>query len=115
MTSQTRAFVLPPPPALDHSELSSRSVNANGHGLLHALVPSAEKYACKNPDAPALVMIPGLGMDGLGFIRQLPLGTISARHLFQIPNDPAPGEEDLGHFASHVEAYIKAARLEERP
>lgn len=113
--ARTSANPLPPVPPLDHKELQLRAVHANGHGGLHALVPSGKNYICKDPNAPALVMVPGLGMDGLGFIRQLPLGAQTDLHLFQTPNEPAPNEEGLGHFASHVEAYIQSARLEHRP
>ncbi len=113
--ASTPSKTLPPIPALDHNEFQLRAVQADGHGELHALIPSRKHYLCENPNAPALVMVPGLGMDGLGFIRQLPLGSLTDLHLFQTPNEPAPSEEGLGHFASHVEAYIKASRLEERP
>lgn len=114
-TSIKPPVTLPPVPLLDHKELQIRAVHAEGHGPLHALIPQNGVYVPKDPHAPALVMVPGLGMDGLGFIRQLPLGAVSELHLFQTPNEPVSGEEGLGQFASHVEAYIKAARLEQRP
>ena len=114
-TAANKTAALPPVPPLEHAELRIHTIDANGHGPLQALVPVDKKYHCANPDAPALVMVPGLGMDGLGFIRQLPLGAISDLHLFQTPNEPSHGEEGLGHFASHVEAYIKHSGLENRP
>ena len=81
---------------------------------LEALRPAAAPYLCPHAAAPALVLIPGLGMDGLGFVRQLPLGAVADLHLFQMPNEARDGEEGLGHFARHVEDYIRATRLEER-
>ncbi|MCY3018107.1 MAG: alpha/beta hydrolase [Planctomycetota bacterium] len=81
---------------------------------LEALVPAEQPYLCADARAPALVLAPGLGMDGLGFIRQLPLGAVADLHLFQTPNEATEGEDGLGHFAWHVEAYIQARRLDQR-
>jgi pimeloyl-ACP methyl ester carboxylesterase len=97
-------------PPLDQSHL--RAAHAGG---LEALVPAAAPYICRDDKAPALVLLPGLGMDGLGFIRQLPLGAVANLHLFQMPNEESPGEDGLGHFARHVEDYITAGKLDQRP
>lgn len=106
---------LPALPDLDESFLKLETVHAPNGLALEALVPAHAEHTCTDPNAPAFVMVPGLGMDGWGFFRQLPLGAISSLHLFQMPNDPAPGEKGLGHFARHVEDYIIARGLDKRP
>jgi len=62
-----------------------------------------------------MLLIPGLGLDGSGLLRQLPLGALTHLHLFQMPNLPAAGESGLGRFARHVEEYILAKKLDQRP
>ena len=109
-----QAPALPSAPALELRHLRSSRVSLPGGKELEALVPAAAPYLCTNADAPALLLLPGLGMDGLGFIRQLPLGAVSELRLFQMPNEAVAGESGLGHFARHVEDYIAACRLEQR-
>lgn len=106
---------LPPEPSLHEHHLKLERVYSPEGVALEALVPSDGAFACKDPNAPALVLVPGLGMDGWGFLRQLPLAAIAHLHLFQMPNDPAPGEHGLGHFARHVEDYIRARGLDRHP
>lgn len=109
------AFSLPPIPHLDECFLRHETAHAPNGLPLEALVPANAEHTCDDPNAPAFVMVPGLGMDGWGFFRQLPLGAISNLHLFQMPNAPAPEEQGLGHFARHVEDYIVARGLDKRP
>src|SRR5207249_1228938 len=59
--------------------------------------------------------LPGLGMDCLGFLRQLPLGALADLHLVQTANQPVKDAQGFGHFAPAVEAYIKSRQLEQRP
>ncbi|MGD0091167.1 MAG: alpha/beta fold hydrolase [Planctomycetota bacterium] len=103
---------LPPVPALEEKHLRTESVRTESLGVLEALVPAAAPYVCSAPQAPALLLVPGLGLDGLGFIRQLPLGAVASLHLFQTPNSPAAGEERLASFARHAEEYILARKLD---
>jgi len=105
---------LPPVPALDQRHLRLSRTVLPGGGELEALVPAALPYLCTSASAPALVLLPGLGMDGLGFVRQLPLGAVAELHLFQMPNEAVAGERGLGEFARHVEDYIAACGLEQR-
>src|SRR5258708_98165 len=114
MNAATR-IALPPIPPLEEAHLRAEGHSVDGHGHLEALLPSTAPYICQNPNAPAMLLIPGLGMDGLGFLRQLPLGAISDLRLYQMPNDPPESEPGLDAFAHSVEAYIKSAKLEERP
>lgn len=107
--------VLPAVPSLDQSQLRTARAATEGGAGLEALVPSAAPYVCADAHAPVLVLAPGLGMDAQGFIRQLPLGAVADLHLFQTPNEGVEGEEGLGHFARHVEGYIRARGLEQRP
>jgi len=105
-----------PLPDLNQRHLQLETVRPAAWRALDAFVPAPDSpYACKDPAAPALVLVPGLGMDGLGFIRQLPLGSLAHLHFFQTPNEEAAGEEALGHFARHVEEYIFAQRLDKHP
>jgi pimeloyl-ACP methyl ester carboxylesterase len=106
---------LPGVPPLDDRFLRAEHVKTPAGMELQALQPAAAPYLCLDANAPELVLLPGLGMDAMGFIRQLPLGAIAELHLFQTPNEGADGEECLGHFARHVEEYITAARLDQRP
>lgn len=106
---------LPPVPSLDQSHVRLDAVDVEGLGRVEAFVPVAAPYLCSDPDAPALLLVPGLGLDGLGFVRQLPLGALAHLHFFQTPNAPAPGEEGLGSFARYVEAYILERQLDQRP
>ncbi len=54
-------------------------------------------------------------MDSRAYIRQLQLGGVADVHTLQATNEPVPGEEKFGHFARHVEEYIVANKLEQRP
>ena len=106
---------LPPAPSLNRSHLRLETVEVAGFGRLESLRPAAAPYRCSNPSAPALLLVPGLGVDGLSFIRQLPLGAIAHLHFFQTPNQPVKGEQGLGSFARYVEEYILACHLGEGP
>jgi pimeloyl-ACP methyl ester carboxylesterase len=108
--SKPSAQGLPEAPSLEERHFRTVQV-----GNLQALVPAAEPYACSNPKAPALLLVPGLGMDAMGFVRQLPLGAISNLHLFQTPNHPVDGEPGVCGFARHVEDYIAASGLDRHP
>ncbi|MGD0089574.1 MAG: alpha/beta hydrolase [Planctomycetota bacterium] len=113
-TRPAGALALPPAPSLDLRHLRANCVALPEGKQLEALVPAGAPYMCSHAEAPALVLLPGLGMDGLGFIRQLPLGAIAELHLFQMPNEAVPGEQGLGHFARHAEDYIAACGLAQR-
>lgn len=106
---------LPPAPTLDESHLRELQFVSEKHGRLEALIPVAAPYVCSNPDAPALLLIPGLGMDGLGFLRQLPLGALAHLHLFQTPNHTPANEAGIDAFAHHVENYIIESKLDKHP
>jgi len=83
-------------------------------GLLEAFLPATPAYTCRAPEAPALVCLPGLAMDGTCFIRQLPLGTSTDLHLLRFPSYPTWGEDGAGHFACYVERYVRRMGLERR-
>lgn len=103
-------MTLPPLPSLERRHLRAESA-----GALEALVPVADPYRCADPRAPAMLLVPGLGLDGLGLIRQLPLGALAHLHFFQMPNTAAANETGLARFARHIEDYIHATKLDERP
>jgi pimeloyl-ACP methyl ester carboxylesterase len=105
---------LPPLPALSQDNFISDVVDGSSPRL-EALLPAADDYRCSAANAPQLLFVPGLGMDGVGFVRQLPLGALAHIRLFQTPNDGIAGESGLGHAASHVERYIAARRLDRAP
>lgn len=105
---------LPPPPSLECRHLRLEAAETP-LGTLEAFVPASEEYVCRDPHAPVLLLVPGLGLDGLGFIRQLPLGAVASLYLFQNPNAPVAGEADLNAFARYVEEYILAKKLDQRP
>lgn len=108
-------MTLPPLPTLDRRHVRAETAQVSGFGELQALVPAAAPYVCADPRAPAMLLVPGLGLDGLGMIRQLPLGALTHLHLFQMPNTPAANEIGLGWFARHVEEYILAKKLDRQP
>ncbi|HYF50822.1 MAG TPA: alpha/beta hydrolase [Planctomycetota bacterium] len=114
---QTRpaSIELPAAPPLDLKQLVVRSAKSELSGELEAFLPAGAPYLTPREDAPALVLVPGLGMDAMGFVRQLPLGALSHLHLFQMPNDPIDCEDGLGCYARHVEEYILAAGLDKHP
>jgi len=98
---------------LDEAHLRLDSVVGTSCAL-HAYSPVDKTFCPQNPNAPVFVLIPGLGMDAVGFIRQLPLGTLAELHLFQTPNDRHIEEDGPDCFARHVEEYIRALKLEKR-
>ena len=106
---------LAPPPSLEEKHLRIHGTNSADFGPLEAFVPHAAEYQCPDPHAPALVLVPGLGMDGLGFLRQLSLGPHAHLHFFQMPNNPIAGEAGLLAFGRYVEEYILAHKLEQHP
>jgi len=79
------------------------------------LRPASAPFVCDDPNAPALILVPGLSMDARGFARQLQLGSIADIHTLQANNHAVAGESGLGHFARHVEQYILSKNLESRP
>ena len=105
-------IVLPPPPSLDDTHLRVENISTDAHGELEAFRPAGAPYLCTDEHAPQLLLVPGLGMDGLGFLRQLPLGACAHLHFFQMPNDPAAGETGLHQYARYVEDYILTRKLE---
>ena len=104
---------LPSAPPLDTRWLKHFRVH-DTEGLLEAFVPATPAFSCDDPGAPALVCLPGLGMDSTCFLRQLPLGTRTDLHLLRMTGDAAAGEEGIGHFAHYVERYIRRRGLEGR-
>lgn len=106
---------LPAVPSLDVSHMVEESVAVGGCGDLSALRPHATCYKPADPNVPALVLLPGLDMDGLGFVRQLPLGAMLDLHLFQLPNEQFVGEEGLNSHARFAEEYIRQCGLDKRP
>lgn len=108
-------ILLPAVPPLDRALIRAEAVTTAGGGVLEALVPVQPQYRCYDPFAPILLLIPGMGLDGTGLIRQLQLGELAHVYLFQMPNHPAPGETGLAQFARHVEEYILRKRLDQHP
>ena len=82
---------------------------------IEVLEPADRGYRCRDEHAPILLLVPGLGLDGLAFVRQLPLGAVAHLQLFQMPNEAASGEAGLWSYAHHVEEYIAARKLERHP
>src|SRR5439155_17219782 len=108
-------IALSPLPTLEERHLASRSVESPDFGKLEAFVGADSAYHCPDPEAPALVLVPGLGMDAVGFLRQLPLSSYAHVHMFQMPNDPVKGEAGLLGFGRYVEEYIFAHNLHQHP
>jgi pimeloyl-ACP methyl ester carboxylesterase len=106
---------LPPVPALEEEQLKYEQFAAPGLEAVDVIRPAQPQYGVNDPRAPALVLVPGLGMDCRGYIKQFPLGSIAELHLPQATNQSIEGEEGLGHFARHVEEYILQKKLHERP
>src|SRR5579884_716246 len=69
--AEHKPISLAPLPTLEERHLTTRTVRTESFGPLHAFVPGHSDYHCRDNDAPILVLVPGLGMDALGFIRQL--------------------------------------------
>ncbi|MEI6236357.1 MAG: alpha/beta hydrolase [Planctomycetota bacterium] len=109
------SFSLPPLPEADDSHLAVEFFEAPGFERVEVLRPAKAEYRTTDPDAPAMVLIPGLGMDCRGYIKQWPLGAMVDLHLPQAMNDGVEGESGLGHFARHVEEYIVRKGLDKRP
>ena len=109
------SFQLPPLPEADDRHLALEAFHAPGLEPVEVLRPAPGEYRTTDPDAPAVVLIPGLGMDCRGYIKQWPLGAIADLHLPQAMNKGIEGEEGLGHFARHVEEYIVRKELDKRP
>ena len=113
--STQQDLILPDVPAFNQNCFKAHRVHSDSLGELEALVPNDARYQCANAEAPALVLVPGLGMDGLGYIRQLPLGPLAHLHLFQTPNETVSGEPGLHGFAHAVESYITSQKLDQHP
>ncbi|HLX59820.1 MAG TPA: alpha/beta hydrolase [Planctomycetota bacterium] len=108
-------YALLPPPEPHDRLLAFENFYAPGFEPVDVVRPALDEHRVKNPDAPALVLIPGLGMDSRNYIRQLPLGALADLHMPQAMNAPVAGEEGLGHFARHVEEFVLDRRLDRRP
>ncbi len=106
---------LPPMPPAEDRYLACEEFSAPGLETVEVLRPALPDYRTTDAEAPALVLIPGLGMDCRGYIKQLPLGAIADLHMPQAMNCPVNGEDGLGHFARHVEEYILQKKLDQRP
>jgi len=81
--------LLAPLPSLEETHLRLHAGQSPEFGSLEAFVPGAAPYQCADPNLPALVLVPGLGMDGLGFLRQLALGPHAHLHFFRPPTTPS--------------------------
>ncbi len=106
---------LPPFPSPTENPWSAEPFSPPGMETVDALRSTRAPYLNTDPNAPALVLVPGWTMDARGYSRQLPLGALADIHTLQANNDAVAGEEGFGHFARHVEEYIIAKKLEERP
>jgi len=114
-STQTPTFTLPSVPPLDRALIRTEAVTTPGGNVLEALVPVQPAYRCYDPYAPVLLLLPGMGLDGTGLIRQLQLGGMAHVYLFQMPNYPARDEAGLAQYARHVEDYILQKKLDQRP
>ncbi|HLX62643.1 MAG TPA: alpha/beta hydrolase [Planctomycetota bacterium] len=106
---------LPPYPQLGDACWRSEPFTPPGLEPVAALRPANDPYICTNPDAPALLLVPGLSMDSRGYLRQLQLGALADIHTLQANCGSIAGETGLGHFARHVEEYVLARNLDKRP
>ena len=106
---------LAPLPTLEERHLTPRVFESAEFGKLEAFVPTHSDYHCQDPVAPALVLIPGLGMDAIGFLRQLSLAPYAHIHLFQTPNNPVTSEPGMMGFGRYVEEYILSHKLDQHP
>ena len=106
---------LPLPPDADDSQVAIETFEARGFEPVEVLRPAKSPYRSTDSAAPAMILIPGLGMDCRGYIKQWPLGAVADLHLPQAINSPISGEDGLGHFARHVEEYIVSKGLDRRP
>ena len=108
-------MTLPPLPNPEEQHWATTAFAPEGMEAVDVLRPARAPYANNDPAAPALVLIPGLSMDSRAYVRQLPLGVIADIHTLQANNGAVTGEDGFGHFARHVEEYIIANKLEQRP
>src|SRR4051812_14379462 len=92
---------LPPLPPADERYFEVEKFTGPSRETVEVLRPRNAEYKTTDPNAPALVLVPGLGMDCRGYIKQLPLGALADLHMPQAMNDGVDGEEGLGHFARH--------------
>lgn len=104
---------LPSTPPLDARWLKHYCAQ-DEEGQLEAFVPATPAFSCDDSDAPALVCVPGLGMDATCFLRQLPLGTRADLHLLRMSGDAAGDEKGIDLFARYVERYTRHRNLEKR-
>jgi pimeloyl-ACP methyl ester carboxylesterase len=102
------------PPA-DERFLAFEQFESPGFEAVDVLRPVHDDHRTNDPEAPALVLIPGLGMDSRNYIKQLPLGAVADLHMPQAMNAAVAGEAGLGHFARHVEEYVLHRALDKRP
>lgn len=102
-------------PETDEQHFRYETFQVDGLDSIDVLRPAERCYYPERDDAPALVLVPGLGMDCRGYIRQFPLGSLTEIHCPQATNRAIAGEEGLGHFARHVEEYILDRKLDQRP
>lgn len=107
-------MMLPPPPELEHKHLE-RVTFETDVGVVEAFRPAGAPYQCGDPNAPAILLVPGMGMDAVNFLCQLPLGAAGHLHLFENRTVAAAGEQGIAAFARYVEAYIQASKLDQHP
>lgn len=108
-------MTLAPLPIQDGKNWSITPFAPEGLEAVDVLRPARDQYKNSDPHAPALVLVPGLSMDSRGYVRQLQLAPLVDVHTLQANNNAIKGEQDFGHFARHVEEYIIANKLEQRP
>ncbi|GMV82387.1 MAG: hypothetical protein AMXMBFR7_35710 [Planctomycetota bacterium] len=110
------ASMLHEAPPLDPAQMIKERVDLpQALGALEVYRPADARYRNDDPQAPALVMVPGLGADGVSWLRQLPLGALADLYSPQHPPKLAAGEKGLGQFARYIEAFIEARGLHRRP
>jgi pimeloyl-ACP methyl ester carboxylesterase len=105
---------LPPPPELEREHLEPLSIRTE-LGVTEGFRPARESYRCADKNAPAILLVPGMGMDAVNFLRQLPVGLTGHLHLIENRTEPLSGEQGLAIFARYIEAFITAAKLDQYP
>ncbi len=108
-------MTLPPIPSLDIQRHLRPVTIESDLGPIQVMRPAEAPYQCASPDAPAILLIPGMGMNASGFIRQLPLGALGELHLFENRTEPIADETGLASYARYLEAYITASKLDRLP
>src|SRR5438046_1696261 len=81
--TSARASSLPAMPHFTDDEIHFEPFQVPGLDPVDVLRPKRDEFRPAREDAPALVLVPGLGMDCRGYIRQFPLGSIADIHMIQ--------------------------------